>query len=177
VELTNVESAEFNHCSFSDCLFHNQPKEDWKEIGGVIWTNNLDTPVKLNASVFSNCGEYSQNGHYSSSQIANANVSAVDCVFNRCYGSHLGNRGFATEPDSKNRLFCKVSMNKNNKTKECRNATFCGNGDVGRTQGSELESIEKSSESLDIFDLLRSPHKAGDEIKKIIRIAQQKQAR
>jgi hypothetical protein len=133
VELTKVESAEFNHCLFNHCYCITSPTEDWTELGGVIGTDNLDTSVKLNASGFSDCGEYSKNSNYSSSQIANANVSAVDCVFTRCYGSYRGNRDNSIPSNPKNRLFYRVSMNKNNKMEDCKNTTFCGDGEQALT--------------------------------------------
>jgi hypothetical protein len=122
--LKNVKNAEFNRCSFKQCIFcHSESQDDWKERGGVFCAD-LNTSLQLNACKFEDCGIVGAHSYYSSSVIALADVSAVDCAFIRCYGSHSNDRANFDRRDPKNRLFCKVSMNKNNKMEDCKNALF-----------------------------------------------------
>ena len=110
IQAVNCHKISVLYCKFTDCVMnYNNIIENWLELGGVIYSNNKETPLDLTASSFTNCGGCNDRNYYRSSVISNCTAKIYSCDFKNCWHvrSTLSGRGKDPE-NSKRCLFMHI---------------------------------------------------------------------
>lgn len=114
IEDNNIEVI-IEECEFENCMYaYTRGNDDWKPLGGVIYTNLPDKNAKnyIRKTKFRNCGGKNSRNYYSSAIISNCVCEVYGCIFYNCW--HYYNEN-SQDPDNKRRcLFLPGTEGDNN---------------------------------------------------------------
>ncbi len=120
------ELGEFiiENCKFENCFTeYSRSTDDWKVLGGVIYTDNANRTAKniISKTVFKNCGGKNKNNYYSSAIISNCKSSNTECSFYNCWNYYNNTQ---IDPENNMRtLFMRGTESTNNEI--VGSANFC----------------------------------------------------
>lgn len=117
IHVLDCHDISVQNCEFTDCIVkYNSSSYGWRELGGVIYTNDTETPLHLLTTRFTSCGGCNATTNFfSSSIISNCTMTVHSCIFENCWHVCKSISGRSKDPESPNRcLFSHIREESSN---------------------------------------------------------------